>query len=75
MSASYQGEGVYGLSAGDQGTPLSASGRLDWREGREGGAQSLRLQGVIGDHQVSADVAVVENTVHIFTRVSTFPEL
>lgn len=70
MSASYQGEGLYDLAVeGDGGhTSVTAAGQLEW-ESKEGGAKSLRLRGVIGDHQVSASVAVVADTIHIFTRV------
>ena len=69
VSASYRGQGQYHLSV-EEGEGVSAAGRLEW-EGQEGGAgRSLRLRGTIGDRQVSADVAVVEETIHVFTRVS-----
>lgn len=62
---------MYGLTVEEGGsrTSVTAAGRLEWEE-EEGGAKSLRLQGVVGDHQVSANVAVVADTIHIFARVS-----
>lgn len=48
-----------------------ASGKMQWAGLDEDGPRSLRLQGTIGDHQVSADVATVGNVIHIFTKVST----
>lgn len=69
VNASYRGQGQYLLSV-KEGGGMSAVGQLEW-EGQGGGArQSLKLRGTIGDRQVLADVAVVEDTIHIFTRVS-----
>ena len=69
VQASYRGEGEYTLALdGEDCTP--ASGNIRWEGLGAEGARSLKLRGSIGDHQVSADVATVNDTIHIFTRVS-----
>lgn len=67
MQASYLAEGEYTLTV--DGEDHRASGRIQGAGPDEGGPRSLRLQGAIGDHQVSADIATVGSMIHIFTKV------
>lgn len=70
VRASYQGEGDYTLAVdGEDHTHIKASGNIQWEGLDKAGPQSLRLRGVIGDHQVLADVATVGGVIHIFARV------
>lgn len=62
---SYEGERNYLLTLED-GLTTRASGHLRQEGGME--APSLKLEGVLQDSQVSANVAVVGDVVHIFTK-------
>ncbi len=73
VQASYRGEGEYTLAlAGEDHTHIEASGSIEW-EGLD--KQSLRLRGAIGDHKVSAAMATVGGTIHIFTRVRNYSSI
>ena len=56
-------EGDY--SWGDEGEETTAGGHIRERDG------SLVLEGYIADRQVTANVAAVDNSLHIFTQVYT----
>ncbi len=45
---------------------------IKWERGEQG-ARSLRLRGTLADHHVAASVAVVGNSIHLFTRVRRGP--
>ena len=53
---------------GDHTSFVPASGSIQW-EGQGERTRSLRLRGMIADHQVTATVAVVGDHIHLFTRV------
>ena len=60
----YLGNGSYSFSCGPDLEPVEASGSL--RE--EGGVMVLR--GYVGQRQVAANVAMVGDSLHVFTVVS-----
>ena len=60
----YQGDGSYSFSCGSDQEPVGASGRLK----EEGGV--LVLRGYVGQRQVAANVAMIGDSLHVFTVVS-----
>lgn len=60
----YHGDGSYSFSCGLDQEPVGASGRLK----EEGGV--LVLCGYVGQRQVAANVAMIGDSLHMFTVVS-----
>ena len=67
----YENKGSYLLSSEDGSVDIHASGSITQEEGEAAGTWSLRLVGVVQDAIVSANVAVVGDQVHIFTKASS----
>ena len=70
VQVEYSGDGEYSLTSGGL-TGVQASGIIEQEQGVGIRAQSLKLVGVVQDSRVSANVAVVGDMVHIFTKVSS----
>ena len=60
----YHSNGSYNLSCGPDLEPVEASAKLK----EEGGV--MVLHGYVGERQVAANVAVVGDSLHVFTVVS-----
>jgi hypothetical protein len=74
----YRDNGEYTLTAigeeGKAGTPIQASCWAEEGEGEEEGAEldddNLVMTGFLGEKRVVANIATVDNKLHIFTNVS-----
>ena len=64
----YRESGHYRLSMGKETPPVEAGSWLSRGEKGE-----LVVRGFVGEKQFTANVAMVEGTLHVFTRVSPIP--